>query len=184
MASRQHQVIAGLAVLAAVACIVALSTVSRDGVSAEETELLLKSHLRAHEPYSPPSNLYLWWGDTTNHRAPSSGEHLRHLLSMVRHIFIPPIHFSHQSCLDIYKLLSPSPHQPQPPPAPGLLLTRGAVLGIIREISRAVSGVTPCSWATMAWRRSGRRGSGASANVRPTLHVDANALASHFLKEK
>jgi hypothetical protein len=110
MVSRQHQVIAGLAAVATVACMVALLTVSRDGVSAEETELLLKSHLRAHEPYSPPSNLYLWWGDTTNHRAPSSGEHLRHLLSMVRDILIMPLHTSLQSCLYIHKLLPSLPH--------------------------------------------------------------------------
>lgn len=36
----------------------------------------------AHEPYSPPSNMYLWWGDTTNHRFVGSGEHIRHLLHM------------------------------------------------------------------------------------------------------
>ena len=45
-------------------------------------ELLLKLHLAAHEPYSPPSNLYLWWGEETNHRFVGSGERIRQLLHM------------------------------------------------------------------------------------------------------
>jgi len=31
---------------------------------------------------APPSNLYLWWGPSTNHRFAGSGEHVRHLLHM------------------------------------------------------------------------------------------------------
>ena len=38
--------------------------------------------LEPHEPYSPPSNMYLWWGPSTNHRFVGSGEHIRHLLHM------------------------------------------------------------------------------------------------------
>ena len=45
-------------------------------------ELLLKVDLEPHEPYSPPSNMYLWWGPSTNHRFVGSGEHIRHLLHM------------------------------------------------------------------------------------------------------
>ena len=73
-----------VAAVAALGCIIALSMMWTRDKALGETELLLKSNLRAHEPYSPPSNMYLWWGDTTNHRAPSSGEHIRHLLQMVR----------------------------------------------------------------------------------------------------
>jgi len=46
------------------------------------SELLLKVDLEPHEPYSPPSNMYLWWGPSTNHRFVGSGEHIRHLLHM------------------------------------------------------------------------------------------------------
>lgn len=50
--------------------------------SSAPDELLLKVHLEAHEPYSPPSNMYLWWGPSTNHRFVGSGEHIRHLLHL------------------------------------------------------------------------------------------------------
>jgi hypothetical protein len=42
---------------------------------------------------SPPANMYLWWGDTTNHRFVGSGEHIRHLLAMVRlrNLTVPPV---------------------------------------------------------------------------------------------
>jgi hypothetical protein len=46
------------------------------------SELLLKVDLEPHEPYSAPSNMYLWWGPSTNHRFVGSGEHIRHLLHM------------------------------------------------------------------------------------------------------
>jgi hypothetical protein len=34
--------------------------------------------------------MYLWWGDTTNHRFVGSGEHIRHLLAMVGHQYVHP----------------------------------------------------------------------------------------------
>lgn len=45
-------------------------------------QLLLKVDLEPHEPYSPPPNMYLWWGPSTNHRFVGSGEHIRHLLHL------------------------------------------------------------------------------------------------------
>ena len=73
----------GAVALLAVAAVVMLS--GRDAASTEapaSTELLLKVDLEPHEPYSPPPNMYLWWGPSTNHRFVGSGEHIRHLLHL------------------------------------------------------------------------------------------------------
>merc|ERR1719199_2423830 len=68
---------ASLVFVAAVGIVVLRST-SEAGTN----ELLLKMDLEPHEPYSPPSNMYLWWGPSTNHRFVGSGEHIRHLLRL------------------------------------------------------------------------------------------------------
>jgi hypothetical protein len=74
-----------VAAVAASACIAVLAVVfyspHRHGAN-ETDELLLKVHLQAHEPYSPPSNMYLWWGPETNHRFVGSGERIRQLFNM------------------------------------------------------------------------------------------------------
>jgi len=73
----------GAVALLAVAAVVMLS--GREASSAQSpasTELLLKVDLEPHEPYSPPPNMYLWWGPSTNHRFVGSGEHIRHLLHL------------------------------------------------------------------------------------------------------
>ena len=73
----------GAAALLAVAAVVMLS--GREAEFSQQpasTELLLKVDLEPHEPYSPPPNMYLWWGPSTNHRFVGSGEHIRHLLHL------------------------------------------------------------------------------------------------------
>ncbi|KAJ1492946.1 hypothetical protein T484DRAFT_1930194, partial [Baffinella frigidus] len=68
-----------LAVCAALAVVV----VSRGAGQAQApNELLLKQDLQPHEPYSPPSNMYLWWGPSVNHRFAGSGENIRHILHL------------------------------------------------------------------------------------------------------
>ena len=74
-----------VAAVAASACIAVLAVVyysPHSHAGAEIDELLLKVHLQAHEPYSPPSNMYLWWGPETNHRFVGSGERIRQLFNM------------------------------------------------------------------------------------------------------
>lgn len=76
---------AGVAVTAIIA-VLAVAAIGYSGQSLDgadsPNELLLKVHLEAHEPYSPPPNMYLWWGPSTNHRFVGSGEHIRHLLHL------------------------------------------------------------------------------------------------------
>ncbi len=73
----------GLAcLLSACVALATITLLAKMKVSAQSDELLLKLHLAAHEPYSPPSNLYLWWGEETNHRFVGSGERIRQLLHM------------------------------------------------------------------------------------------------------
>ena len=72
--------LASLLLVCSVFVAVTLISILKD--SGQSDELLLKLHLAAHEPYSPPSNLYLWWGEETNHRFVGSGERIRQLLHM------------------------------------------------------------------------------------------------------
>jgi len=73
----------GAVALLAVAMVAMLSAQGASPAgAAASTELLLKVDLEPHEPYSPPPNMYLWWGPSTNHRFVGSGEHIRHLLHL------------------------------------------------------------------------------------------------------
>jgi hypothetical protein len=74
-------VLAAVALLA-LAAVVTLSGQEAASAQPASTELLLKVDLEPHEPYSPPPNMYLWWGPSTNHRFVGSGEHIRHLLHL------------------------------------------------------------------------------------------------------
>ena len=71
------------AAMLAVAAVVMLTNGRVVGAGAPgASELLLKLDLASHDPYSPPPNMYLWWGPSTNHRFVGSGEHIRRLLHL------------------------------------------------------------------------------------------------------
>ena len=71
------------AAILAVAAVVMLTNGRVVGAGAPgASELLLKLDLASHDPYSPPPNMYLWWGPSTNHRFVGSGEHIRRLLHL------------------------------------------------------------------------------------------------------
>ena len=78
----RHSTLLGVTASIALLAVAAVVTLSRQEVAPASTELLLKVDLEPHEPYSPPPNMYLWWGPSTNHRFVGSGEHIRHLLHL------------------------------------------------------------------------------------------------------
>ena len=84
MVARGLNVAVGVAAILAAAGLAILASVRMGSITGAQgaAELLLKMDLESHEPYSPPANMYLWWGPTTNHRFAGSGEHIRHLLNM------------------------------------------------------------------------------------------------------
>jgi len=80
--------LAAVAAVAVAACVTVISTGRWMVQRGDSTVSLLGSWTKARgigidtEPYSAPSNLWLYWGSTVNKRFTGSGEHVRHVFKM------------------------------------------------------------------------------------------------------
>jgi hypothetical protein len=86
--SRASGIVAGVALLGACVLIAAVSLQPK-GASSEADELLTEKLVLFKmapppEPWSPPENLWMYWGDAPNKRFGHSGDNLRHLVRMGR----------------------------------------------------------------------------------------------------
>lgn len=87
--SRPYLIVAGVALLGACVLVAAVSLQTTKGMSSKSDELLTEKLVLFKmapppEPWSPPENLWMYWGDAPNKRFGHSGDNLRHLVRLGR----------------------------------------------------------------------------------------------------